>query len=148
MTGSIDYSAVLADLEARRATLDAAIAGIRAMLNGATPELEDHPAEEGASGATPPRARAATAAQLASDTFFGLSTHEAIRKFLGMAKRPQSAVAIARALTEGGQVNATDEKAAYVNVASSLRRRPGFVKTRNKEWGLAEWYQQKKADTE
>jgi DNA-directed RNA polymerase delta subunit len=67
-----------------------------------------------------------------------------------MARRPQTARVIADALRNGGQVHATDVKAAYVNVSTALRRSNDFVQTRNKEWALAEWYGNKssKSDSE
>lgn len=144
MTGApVDYDAVLADLEDRKAKLEAAIAVIKA-LRGGTLNEESAGSEAGsASQPTPsPRATAGTTA-LQNDRFFGLSTADAIKQFLGMSKRPQTARAIADALRDGGQVHAVDEKVAYVNVATALRRlaaRDEVVQTRNRDWGLAEWY--------
>lgn len=154
MSGPIDYNAVLADLEAKRGQIDAAIAVIRAMLGtGATDGAQANGAPSGDESRPAPTPVAAQiprpAASLQTDTFFRLSTSDAVRKYLGMVKRPQTAKAIADALRNGGQVHAADEKTAYVNVATALRRNADFVKTRNKEWGLAEWYSGKaKTDAE
>ena len=57
-----------------------------------------------------------------------------------MMKRPQTARTITEALHAGGQINSSDVEAAYGSVYSALTRNKDFVKTRNKEWGLAECY--------
>lgn len=154
MTAPIDYTAVLADLEAKRGQIDAAIAVIRALVgeSGAAPQEEGNGDEEGqtkpspASSSVPQRNTA-----IQSDTFFRLSTSAAVKKFLGMAKRPQTPRMIADALRAGGQVHATDEKTAYTNVYTALKRGQDkdFVQTRTKDWGLVEWYgSQSKGDGE
>lgn len=141
MTGPIDYQAVLADLEARKAQIEGAIAGIRAILGEAAPISADDvfiPEVPKAGAATP-------IPGIQSDTFFGLSTPQAVRKFLSTAKRPQSPRAIADALHAGGQIHAVDPKTAYTNVYTALKRGRDseFSQTRNGEWGLAEWYSNK-----
>lgn len=154
MTAPIDYTAVLADLEAKRGQIDAAIAVIRTLVgeSGAAPQ-EDGNGDEGsqakpspATASVPPRNAA-----IQSDTFFRLSTSAAVKKFLGMVKRPQTPRMIADALRAGGQVHATDEKTAYTNVYTALKRGQDkdFVQTRTGEWGLVEWYSSKpKNETE
>ena len=156
MTGPIDYQAVLADLEAKRGTLDAAIAGIRAIIAGTVVETSTA-SENGASapaltsGMKPqPHARTDSAG-IQSDTFFRLSTAEAIKKFLAMTKRPQTPRAIADALRAGGQVHAANEKSAYGNTYTALMRlrKSGEVaQTRQGDWGMAEWYTNKPKDAE
>lgn len=146
MTAPIDYTAVLADLEAKRGQIDAAIAVIRTLVGegGAPPQEngdgdDDAPARPSTASAGIPQR---TAPGIQSDTFFRLSTSAAVKKFLGMVKRPQTPRAIADALRAGGQVHATDEKTAYTNVYTALRRGQDkdFVQTRTGEWGLVEWY--------
>lgn len=149
MTAPIDYTAVLADLEAKRGQIDAAIAVIRTLVGeGSAAQPQGNGGDEDnlaslasaaftGTAATPPR----TAATVQSDSFFRLSTAAAVKKYLGMVKRPQTPRAIAEALRAGGQVHATDEKTAYINVYTALRRGKGdFAKTRTGEWGLVEWY--------
>src|SRR3990172_748047 len=123
MTAPIDYTAVLADLLAKRGQIDAAIEVIRSLIGGGAAAAEGELASNGGKGGddpsvpslTPaPQPRASTTLQ--TDTFFRLSTSEAIKKFLGMVKRPQKPPAIAEALRNGGQVHATDQKTAYLNV--------------------------------
>jgi hypothetical protein len=146
MTAPIDYNAVLSDLEAKRAQLDAAIQVIRALIgSGATTGGESGPAEPingengtgGASGRPAPGG-----GSIATDAFFRLSTPAAVKKYLNMMRRPQKPRIIADALQAGGQVHATDSQTAYMNVHTALKRGKDkdFVQTRNGEWGLAEWY--------
>lgn len=147
MAASIDYNAVLADLEAKRSQLDAAIEVIRALIgSGATSGeagAEAAVAENGtASGSGPARQGGQSGPTIDTDTFFGLNTPAAVRKYLSLMKRPQKPRAIADALQAGGQVHASDSKTAYMNVNVALNRGKDkeFAKTRNGEWGLAEWY--------
>ena len=151
----IDYNAVLADLEAKRGQMDAAIAVIRALIAGGTgadaaPPANGTPADnDGALPAPPAVVQGRPGKTIQTDIFFQLSTSDAIRKYLGMVTRPQAAHAIADALRAGGQVHAADEKTAYTNVANALRRSDDFIQTRTKEWGLAKWYGNKsKGDAE
>ena len=69
----IDYEAVLADLEAKKAALDSAIAGIRQMLSLG--------AQSGAGQA----GRGADSVSVESDTFFGMSIGDAAKKFLSLS---------------------------------------------------------------
>jgi hypothetical protein len=151
MTAPVDYNAVLADLEARRGQIDAAIAVIRALIgSGATAPIEAGAgslADPGEGFVTISGPRGASATGIPSDAFFRLSTASAIRKYLGMMKRPQTARAIADAMIAGGQVHATTPEIAYRNVHTALTRGKDkeFVRTRNKDWGLVEWYGASKA---
>lgn len=148
MTAPIDYNAVLADLEAKRSQIEAAIQGIRALVAlgitdmpaGATVAQEASTTGDNGAGPAVRTPNASTVPGIASDAFFKLSTAAAIKKYLNMAKRPQTARLIADALHAGGQIHATDPQTAYMNVSSALRRNADFEQTRTKEWGLAEWY--------
>jgi hypothetical protein len=150
MTAPIDYNAVLSDLEAKRGQIDAAIAVIRSLIGGGStegapqsngvPSGDDSTAPTGTVPGAPAQSRPVATGLSDPNIFFRLSTPAAIKKYLNMVKRPQTARVIADALHNGGQVHAADEKTAYVNVATALRRNEDFVQTRNKEWGLAEWY--------
>jgi hypothetical protein len=147
MTAPIDYNAVLADLETKRGQIDAAIAVIRSMIGTGAAEMPPTnatPASPGGSPATHLPPRSSTVLDDAH-AFFRLNTPAAVKKFLGMVKRPQTVRAIADALRGGGQLHATDDKAAYTNVYTALKRGrdTDFFQTRNGEWGLAEWHDNK-----
>jgi hypothetical protein len=122
----INYAAVLEDLKKRREKLDAAIAAIALILG-----------DPNAAAIAPSGNGEDLVATVKSDSFFGMSVPDAIRKFLRMSKRPQKANIIAKALQDGGIH--TLSKNFYANVFTTLKRDPDFVKVR-KEWGLAEWY--------
>ncbi len=152
MTNPIDYDSVLADLIAKRDKLNAAIGGIRAMLGGGDGEEggqgpeSDHERENDtnprpAPSRSPRQSQGLTTIQ--TDTFFGLSTPEAIRKFLTIVKRPQRVADISKAMLDGGQLHARDATTAYNNVYAALKRmrKSGEgVRIKSGEWALAEWY--------
>ena len=153
MTAPIDYQAVLADLLARRAKLDIAIAAIREMAQGGAPMESGEPSDSSQMDMLPQSAapishtRPATAnSTLIHDhSFFGMSTPEAIRKFLNMMKRPQRVSDISKALMEGGQIHARDTTTAYNNTYAALKRMRAAgeaARIKTGEWGLAEWYSQ------
>lgn len=127
----IDYSAVLADLEHRRAELDKAISAIRQII-GAPNESEGTPV---------PNARAVGSGQAkmpADHAFFGMVIGDAIKAYLQMAKEPKKAVEIARALKAGGLLNTSPNFAA--TVATTLRRDKTMVQLPDKRWGFASWF--------
>lgn len=126
----IDYEAVLGDLEAKKAAIEAAIMGIRQMLSlGA----QTAPGSTNGRGAVESQA-------LESDTFFGLSLGEAAKKFLRITKRKQSATAIAKALEAGGIQHTSKYLPNTVRTSLIRLAENGEVVQVGKEWGLAEWY--------
>jgi hypothetical protein len=150
MTAPIDYDAVLADLIARRDKLNAAINVIRGVMGSPATGEGDDPAERDDDGGDagpvaaprPPR-QTSVGSVIQNDTFFGLSTPEAIRKFLMMTKRPQRVADISKAMLEGGQIHARDTTTAYNNVYAALKRmrKSGeAVRIKTGEWGLGSWY--------
>lgn len=131
MATEIDYGAVLADLEAKRAAIDGAIAGVRQMLNlGA----------EQAVGTAPTAERKEQPAAVRFDAFFRMSMPAAITKFLEMSKAPQSVSDLTKALLDGGFK--TTSKNLMAIVGSNLSRMKSAGETVNVEgkWGLASWY--------
>jgi hypothetical protein len=132
MNGEINYEAVLADLEARRAALDTAIASIRQIL-GLTSITSGAPASAAAPG---------DVTSIASDAFFSMSVIEAAKKYLGLKKRPAATREIADALIAGGFIT---QSANFFNTVfsgldrESKRESPEIVKIGN-DWGLAGWY--------
>jgi hypothetical protein len=123
----IDYAAVLADLVAKRDQLNAAIEAIEVMTGQTvTPSgsrVKDEPTE------------------VRSDSFFGLTFPQAAKKYLAIAKRPQSAKEIAEALNRGG---ITHQSTNFTNtIYTTLKReddRGGDIIKVGKHWGLASWY--------
>ena len=125
MSAGADYTAVLADLKARRDRLDAAIRAIEEIVQGSDVAA----APTGGNG------------EIASDAFCQMTVLDAAKKYLGMAKRPRGSTAIAEALEQGGLTHRS--KALASTVYTTLKReddRGGDVMKVGKEWGLAEWY--------
>jgi len=125
---------VLAELEADRAAIDAAITVIKRKMSG--PVDVASLAELGSLRAGN-RALAVISADIASDEFFGLSIKEAARKYLTMMKRKQSTKNIAAVLERGGLQHAS--KNFTTTVYSVLVRQSEFVRVGG-DWSLAEWY--------
>jgi hypothetical protein len=122
----INYEAVLADLEARRAQLDAAIAAIKA-ITGLGPVSSAGVTSTAQTGNT----------NIAHDTFFGLSIPEATKTLLGIMKRRLSTPDVIKYLTQGGM-----PEPAYNTTYAVLRRRQnqiGDIININGEWSLKEW---------
>ena len=140
-TPSIDYQAVLADLEKKRDDLDKAIAGIRLLIglpqasnNGAQAEP---PAGSGSMG--PPAPRGSSDQNIPSDAFFGMSIPAAAQKFLSIRKKPATSPEIAQALEAGGYNHQSSNLANTLNTA--LTRNPDmFAKVKRGTWGLRSWY--------
>lgn len=137
-TAAIDYAAVLADLEARRAQIDAAIAFIRPLV-GTSSALSPV-----VSGQVMPSANGTM--ELREDSFFSLSIPEAAKKFLSMRKRSATTPEIIDALRRGGQINASSNN--YEKTVGSVLNRAhatgaGIVRVKRGTWGLAEWYPNK-----
>jgi hypothetical protein len=123
----INYEAVLADLEARKGQIEAAIAGIKTML-GQSPSGPSGPTGGGSySGGTP-----------AHDAFIGMSIPEAAKKHLGTVRKKLSTQELMAAMEAGGL-----PPSKYNTVYAILRRREnqvGDVINMKGDWGLAEWY--------
>jgi hypothetical protein len=148
---------VLADLEAKRDQLDAAINVVRTMLTGpfagaASVNASDSVRDDSVSGSgNTARGNGGQPTGIQNDTFFGMSTSGAIRKYLSMMKRPQSPRTIADALHAGGQSHALNPKVAYTNAYTALTRMQEAgeaVKIKTGDWGLAEWYNTNRAKGE
>ena len=135
---SVDhYGAVLADLEAQRATIDAAITAIKALQAGGKITI-------GGSLGSP----TANNAQLdiPVDAFHKMTVSQAIRKYLSMRRKPATTPEIVEALTTGGQAG-SDGSNFMVVVNNTLNRMQapdgGISKVKRGVWGLSEWYQDK-----
>ena len=133
MSQEIDYSAVLADLEAKRAILDNAIASLRAAIMGQSPET----VLAGEGGPLVRQAQEATQQNVTAGMFHGLSVSEAAQKYLDLKKTKQRMKDIVAGIQQGGIESTADN--FYSNVFTTLARRKEFIRI-GKYWALAQWY--------
>jgi hypothetical protein len=133
MGQEIDYTKVLADLEARRAAIEAAIVGVKAMLLGQG-SAEGAPGAPAGAGA--PHSDSALPTEVAPGVFHGMSVSEAARTFLEMKKQKQRTRTICDAMLAGGIES--DARDFYSNVYTTLARNKDFFK-RGKYWMLTSW---------
>ena len=123
----INYEAVLADLEARKAQIESAIAGIRVMLGQSGTSPSGGPGGGGYVGGTP-----------AHDAFIGMSIPEAAKKHLTTVRKKLSTQELMTAMEAGGLPSSK-----YNTVYAILSRREnkvGDIVNMKGDWGLAEWY--------
>jgi hypothetical protein len=134
---TLDYVAFLADLEAKRAALDQAIASLRAVMAGgalanvgATVPLSDLSA--GIHGGDVP-----------VGAFLGKSIPEAAKLCLQIIKKKLTSREIAEALKKGGIETISKNFSLIVHsilMRSARSGASGIVKLDRSHWGLAEWY--------
>ena len=134
----INYEAVLADLEARKAQLEATIAGIRLLVGQPGIGPGGGPTSGGSSysGGAP-----------AHDAFIGMSIPEAAKKHLTAVRKKQSTQELMTAMQAGGL-----PESKYNTVYAILRRREnqvGDIINMKGDWALQAWYQnhRKKSST-
>lgn len=132
----VNYKAVLADLRIKRKKLDEPIAGLEIFSGG------ESPASAGAESTQRVTGSAAGGGDIRPDTFFGMKTPDAVKRYLEIKKRPQKAANIAKGLEAGGFMS--QAKNFYANVASVLRRLEDAGEVvrigDTKKWAMAAWY--------
>jgi|SRR5208282_4440468 len=136
--GDLDYGAFLADLEAKRAALERAIASLKAVMSGgalagtgATVELADL-MNTGIHGG-----------EIPVGAFLGKSIPEAAKLCLQITKKKMTTREIAEALKKGGLE--TTAKTSFPAIVHSILMRAvraggDIMKLDRSHWGLAEWY--------
>jgi hypothetical protein len=117
----VNYAAVLLDLEARKAQIEAAITAIKMISS----QVGNTSPDGGGSGISP-------------SAFLSMSIPDATKKYLTSVKQKKSTQEIIEALTAGGL-----PKSKYTTVYAILARRQkqvGDIVNMKGDWGLAEWY--------
>ena len=142
-TDPMDLAGWLEELEKEHAARAVVIASVRQRLGLDAAAPSATVAMPGA-----PRPNTDVSGPLRSDTFFRLSIPEAIKKFLNMAKRPQSPKDIAAALKQGGVLSQSSHFYANVTTALKRLRDAGDVVNTKEGWGLSEWYPNKPKQNE
>jgi hypothetical protein len=126
-TDGVNYEAVLADLEAKKAEIERAIATIRAVMGIQSAGGDPIPPGPRGGGPTPQ-----------PGAFLGMSIPEAAKKYLQTSRTKSSTKDIMAALEAGGL-----PPSKYATVYGVLRRREemvGDIVNMSGDWALAEWY--------
>lgn len=133
-TGGDAYSIVLADLRAKRAQIDSAIAAIEALSGVNPPSNQSVAGDQNGTKGT----------QIVPGMFHGMSIAEAVRQLLTMRKKPMGTGEITTALQEGGVVFSTDTPGN--TVGSVLHRESSkasgvtIISVGRGTWALPAWY--------
>ena len=125
------YRTVLKDLKRRKKVIDAAIAGVTALMGESEAELQ---------ACLPALPGTQESGDVASGSFADLTLTDAARAYLDMVKEPQSTAEIADALERGGY--STESRNFRNTVRSVLDRHAktvGEIVKVHRNWGLAEW---------
>jgi hypothetical protein len=118
----INYEAVLTDLRARKAQLEAAISAIELIVSQVGSPLP------GGGGST----------TVGPSAFLGMSITEATKKHLGAVKEKQSTQEIIEALTKGGLP--PSKYTTVYNILTRRQKQVGDIVNLKGDWALAEWY--------
>jgi DNA-binding XRE family transcriptional regulator len=134
MSETIDYNVVLADLEAKRAAIDTAIAAMRQMLNiGA-----DQPSNVAAAQSSERRDQLT---EIRFDSFFGLSIPDAIKKCFAIIKRPLGLMEITKLLDDGGLLSSSKDLSSTVSATlTRMKNADGDIVQVQGKWAPVEWY--------
>ena len=137
----LDYSVFLADLEAKRAALDQAIASIRSLMASGSLAVGGFESSPSLNGGTP-FAVYGSSGEVPVGAFLGKSIPDAAKLCLQIVKRKMTTKEIAESLQKGGIE--TQGKSSFNAIVHSVLTRlfktnKGIVKFEGSRWGLAEW---------
>jgi hypothetical protein len=134
----MDFSALLADWEAKRAALDAAIASLRAAIaaGALTATVTGETSAFQATGVV----RQGTNAEIPNGAFHGKTVTAAIKAYLSAVRVKQSTRDIVEALKRGGTESTSDhfDNIVYNNL-KRMHTVTGEIAKHGKLWGLSEW---------
>jgi hypothetical protein len=140
MAENIDYAAILADLEAKKAALEGAIAAVRsAIAMGAAGQSGDVSA-----AASSPSGGISSLhnGEVPAGAFLGKSIPEAAKLYLAIVKKKQTSKEIAEGLKRGGIESTAKNFFGIVHSILDRTRKSngGVVKLDRSHWGLTDWY--------
>jgi len=132
-----DYAAMLADAEAKKAALEALIAGLRAALAAGAlgVSVPDLPSVAPTTVGGPP----AESLTLPRGAFLGKTVREAIKLYLSAIRQKKSNKEIAQALRDGGMESAGNFDNTVTHGLFRLKK-DGVILRFDDGWGLADWY--------
>lgn len=131
----IDYAAIIADLEAKRLAIETAIASLRTVASFGTLT----PADGATVNTTMPFA-ASGVGEVPDGAFHGKTMPDAIRLYLELMRKKQTAREISDGLRKGGMESTSKwfDKIVYATL-DRLKKAKEVVKI-GSEWGLPQWY--------
>jgi len=135
----LDYGAFLADLEAKKAVLERAIASLRAVMDAGALAVNAGDSMSMTDGFS---SSVMASGEVPQGAFLGKSIPEAAKLYLAIVKRKQTSREIAEGLKKGGIESKAKSFNAQVHTILDRSRKSGagvFVKL-DGYWGLAEWY--------
>jgi len=139
-TQSLDYAAIIADLEAKKAAIEGTIASLRSAMAMGTLgafNVGDVPMSGGST--TSP---SIYGNEVPAGAFLGKSIPEAARIYLEIVKKKQTSREIAEALQKGGMESSSGNFIGIVHAVLDRARKgtnASIVKL-GTQWGLAGWY--------
>lgn len=134
---SIDYTPTIADLERKKAEIERTIAHLRQLM------AMGNLAQTGEGVAVPSTVSSFMGGEVPTGAFLGKSIIEAIKLYLEIVKKKQTAKQIMDGLLKGG-MESSRPKSFLKTVHSALTRarqapNPPFVKV-GMQWGLTSWF--------
>jgi hypothetical protein len=134
----IDYIAILNDMKAKRAALDASIVALEAALASGTlgQAVEGVSSGIGTMGLGSP----GTPMDLPSGAFNGKTLPEGIKLYLSAARQRKSTRDITNGIREGGMVSTSQNFESVVQATLQKLKSQGHVLKFADGWGLSEWY--------
>jgi hypothetical protein len=131
---TLDYSAILADLETKKAALEQAIMSVRAAMGSAS---------GGGDFQMGAGAGSIHNGEVPAGAFFGKSIPEAAKLYLQIVKRKQTTKEISEGLKQGGMESTSGNFVGIVHsgiIRASKSPSSGILKLGKALWGLTEWY--------
>jgi hypothetical protein len=135
----IDYIAILNDMKAKRAVLEASIAALEAALaSGTLGQGVEGLGSSGSAGSVP--TSQGMPMDLPKGAFLGKNMTDSVLLYLSAVRQRKTVKDIAAALLEGGIVSTSDNFAGVVQAKMQQLNGRGQVLKFADGWGLAEWY--------
>ena len=133
----IDYEAILVDLEAKKAAIETAIAGLKAAMSAFGTTEGTSFVKLGATLVNP----SMHGGEVPAGAFLGKSIPESAKLYLSIAKSKKTTREIADALRKGGmETSSTNfENIVHAGLNRAMKNTGAFLRV-GKAWALPEWY--------
>lgn len=141
-TQPVDYAAIIADLEAKKAAIEATIASLRSAMALGIGAAAGGDGSGGGAVPTFANPYSFSGGEVPAGAFLGKSIPEAARVYLEIVKKKQTSREIAEALQKGGMESTSGNFVGIVHaVLDRARKSPNAAIVKlGTQWGLAGWY--------